>query len=149
MASRVAGGTDSSGFALLSAELYDPATNSFSATALTMPRGDQTATLLPNGRVLIVGGDGRGNFNATAEVYNPAIGEFVATGSMSIARRNQTATLLPDGRVLIVGGEDLIRGIGKLDLNNTSDLSSLVSAEIYDPTTGSFSPTGSMVATPK
>jgi hypothetical protein len=114
-----------------------------------MPRGDQTATLLPNGRVLIVGGDGRGNFNATAEVYNPAIGEFVATGSMSIARRNQTATLLPDGRVLIVGGEDLIRGIGKLDLNNTSDLSSLVSAEIYDPTTGSFSPTGSMVATPK
>jgi hypothetical protein len=145
----VAGGDDESGYSLPSAELYDPTANSFRATAMTMPRGMETATLLPDGRVLIVGGDGSDDYNATAEIYDPTSGLFTATGSMSIARRNQTATLLPDGHILIVGGENLIRGIGKLDLNNTSDLSSVVSAELYDPTTGTFSPTGSMVATPK
>ncbi len=145
----VAGGNDPSGSTLLSAELYDPATNSFRATAMTTPRGQQTATLLPDGRVLLVGGYGNYDFNATAEIYNPTSDRFTATGSMAISRGSQTATLLPDDRVLIVGGEDFIGGIGTLGNAPTSDLSSLPSAELYDPTTGTFSPTGSMVATPK
>jgi hypothetical protein len=67
---------------------------------------------------------------------------------MTIARRNQTATSLQDGSVLVVGGEDDIRGIGLLDPTSTSDLSSLSSSEVYDPTTGTFSATASLRDTP-
>ena len=59
-----------------------------------------TATLLPDGRVLIAGG------NATwiAELYDPASGEFSYGGPMVAGRRGHTATLLSDGRILIAGG---------------------------------------------
>jgi hypothetical protein len=148
----VAGGSDSGGFPLASAELYDPTANAFRPAEMTVPRGEHFATLLPNGRVLLAGGDGSvdvgSTMNATAEIYDPTTGRFTAAGSMTIARRNQTATLLPDGRVLIVGGEDDIGGIGRMYPDTTSDLSSLPSAELYDPASGTFSPTGSMADAP-
>jgi WD40 repeat protein len=105
-----------------------------------------TATVLPDGRVLVAGGagvEGCGlgcprQLKATAELYDPKIGVFSRTGSMSTARWNRTATLLPNGRVLIAGGDNL--GGGSDADNAISD------AEVYDPTSGTFVATGSMVA---
>jgi hypothetical protein len=149
----IVGGSDEGGFSLASAELYDPAANAFSATGPSMTCADQSATLLPSGRVLIAGGAGDTVIGdpadrASAEIYDPASGRFSATGSMGVARMTHTATLLRDGRILIAGGEaeaDL-GSVGQLDPSNTSDLSSLASAELYDPTSGTFSPTGSLTA---
>jgi WD40 repeat protein len=135
----VAGVTDQSGIPEPSL-LFDPATNQFATTgSMTTSRVSQTATLLSDGRVLIAGGvDGTIKSLASAELYDPNTGTFSPTGSMTTPRAFQTATLLPDGRVLIAGGED-----------DTGDLSTdkgLASAELYDPNTGTFSPTGSMTS---
>jgi hypothetical protein len=135
----IAGGLD--GWGLASAELYDPATGSFSPTgSMSTARVGQTATLLASGKVLITGGsDGTVNSNlrASAELYDPSSGSFSPTGSMSSARVGQTATLLASGKVLIAGGDGFVAGSFTL----------LASAELYDPATGTFSPTGSMSST--
>ncbi len=87
-----------------------------------------TATLLPNGKVLIAGGTDGQSFPATAELYDPGTGTFRATGSLNAVRCYHTATLLPSGKVLIAGGSF-----------------TQPSAELYDPSTGTFRATGSMI----
>ena len=101
---------------------------------LTTARAEHTATLLPNGKVLIAGGAGDG-FQplASAELYDPSTGMFTPTGSMTTVRSGHTATLLANGKVLIAGGSD--SGVS---------FQPLASAELYDPSTGMFTPTGSM-----
>ncbi|HEV2222203.1 MAG TPA: kelch repeat-containing protein [Candidatus Acidoferrales bacterium] len=120
---------------LSSAELYNPATGTFSATgSLNTARDGQTATLLNNGMVLIVGGSGstRGNSElSSAELYNPATGIFTVTGNLNTARSGHTATLLSNGMVLIAGGI----GSGPV---------TLASAELYNPATGIFTVTGNL-----
>ena len=146
----VAGGSDSSSFSLGSAEVYDPTGNTFRPVVMVTPREGQTATLLSDGRVLVAGGFGTNEtgWEASVETYDPLSGRFTPSGSMAIPRRKQTATLLPDGRVLIAGGESDLSGIARLFPTTTSPLSSLASAELYNPASGTFSLTGSMTDAP-
>jgi galactose oxidase-like protein/Kelch motif protein len=135
----IAGGSDLVDHAVASAELYDPTTGTFSVTgSMATARSFHTATRLSDGRVLITGGDpgpwaAPGTFFASAEIYDPATGTFGPTGPMAQGRELHAATLLVDGRVLITGG-----------VAESAPAPSLASAELYDPTSGTFSPTGSM-----
>ncbi len=131
----VTGGSGASGY-LTSAELYDPATGTFAVTQrLTAPRGDHTATLLSSGKVLVVGGYNGSNYLASAELYDPTTSTFSSGGSLHTARDLDTATLLQNGQILFASG----RGTGA----NGGDIY-LTSAELYDPTTSTFSATGSL-----
>jgi hypothetical protein len=103
----------------------------FSSTgSMSTARQGPVAAPLPDGRVLVAGGDAGGPVFGSAEIYDPSSGTFSATGSLGTARTVAVAAALPDGRVLVAGGT-----------NGTV----LSSAEIYDPATGTFSPTGSML----
>jgi hypothetical protein len=127
----VTGGLDTNGNPLMTAEIYDPGTGTFSATtgAMQFVHASHTATLLPSGKVLVIGWG-----NAVAELFDPVTGTFAQTGSMVKARVSHTATLLSSGKVLVTGG---IGGV----------MTVLTEAELYDPTTGSFSPTLGSMAT--
>src|ERR1051326_6950113 len=96
--------------------------------SLATPRDAHTATLLPNGQVLVAGGfDATGTTSESAELYDPVTGRWTATGSMATARASHTATLLPNGQVLVAGG--FYAG---------------GSAELYDPATGQWTATRMM-----
>jgi hypothetical protein len=104
----VAGGTSTALYPnpLSSVELYDPSTGLWTAgSELQTARLTHSATLLPDGQVLVAGGlDADISPLASAELYDPASGTWSLTGSLNAARGSHSATLLPDGRVLAAGG---------------------------------------------
>jgi len=102
------------------------------AGSLNTARSRHTATLLPNGEVLVAGGLNGNAYLASAEVYSPATGIWSTGGSLAAARVYHTATLLPNGKVLVAGG------YGNGD--------SPASAELYDPATPGWSVTGSLAS---
>jgi N-acetylneuraminic acid mutarotase len=108
------------------AELYNPATNSFSATgSLAQARSGHTAVLLPNGKILVAGGTDLNNAAlASVELYDPLTGAWSTTSKLNTARRLHTATLLPSGKVLVAGGE--------------TGNAATETAELYDPATGAW-----------
>lgn len=136
-------GPDEAG--ILIAELFDPETGTFSQTDdLGVDRNGATASLLPNGKVLIAGGLQPSNFDAaldSAELYDPTTEEFAPTGSMDRARFSHTANLLSDGHVLIAGGDP---GCPVCDSEEQFP-PPLESAELYDPIAGTFAPAGSLI----
>ena len=139
----------SGGELLTSAEVYDPHSERWRETgSLQDARWSHTATLLPDGRVLVAGGFGepyQGGSNAqpvldTAEIYDPRTGTWSQTGSMTTRRALHTAILLPDGRVLVAGGRTCDQPPPTAcNFTFRSD-----TAEIYDPATGTWTPTGSL-----
>ncbi|HSU90191.1 MAG TPA: kelch repeat-containing protein [Sporolactobacillaceae bacterium] len=146
----ISGGTlFSQGPTIRNAELYDPATGKFTATgAMKATRAMHTATLLTSGplagNVLIVGGisdESAGN-TASAELYDPATGQFTSTGTMSMPREGHSATWLDPGVVTgALGGKVLIAGGGETRAPSNT-------AEVYNPQTGTFTPAGTM-STPR
>jgi hypothetical protein len=119
-----------------STEIYDPASMSFSpGPTLLEPRaGSHTATLLADGRVLIAGGWLQSRPLGSCEIYDPATDTFAFSGRMTTNRAEHTATLLASGEVLLAGG-----------VASSYDQPFLSSAELYDPATGTFRRTGSLI----
>jgi hypothetical protein len=97
--------------------------------SLVTGRYGHTATLLPNGKVLVVAGH---DFSPSAELYNPVSGIWTPTGSLTIGRIYHTATLLPNGKVLVAGG--IGPGPGQWSQ----------STELYDPASGNWTTTDSL-----
>lgn len=96
------------------------------AGTLTEGRNGHTATLLPDGRVLVIGGASPGDIpTSTTELWDPATRAFVPTGALVTPRLRHSATLLADGRVLVVGGHTPYGGIQ-------------AEAELWDPASGTF-----------
>ncbi|HSJ55261.1 MAG TPA: kelch repeat-containing protein [Anaerolineae bacterium] len=122
--------------ALDSAEIHDPTApvtgTSTTIASMAVPRFEHTATLLPDGSVLAVGGQNTESFVSSAEILSADYAAWSAAGSLSTARSGHTASLLPNGRVLVAGGQ------------NASG--SVLSAELFDPATRAWSTTGPMAA---
>jgi hypothetical protein len=134
----VAGGSKDFAGPVAMAELYDPDKGIFtSAGNMTVPRTGHTATVLPDGKVLIAGGSvstGQGMIPSSgAEIYDASTGTFSVTGKMISNHVCQQAILLGNGKVLITGGSVS----GAVDL--------VPNAELYDPATGTFAATGTYV----
>lgn len=142
----VAGGQTELATATRSAELYDQASDRWRPTAdLGVPRFAHTATLLDDGRVIVVGGvvtePERGLTPlAAAEVYDPVSGVWTPTTPLIPARANHTATRLGDGKVLVAGGLTGYNGQGGQPYHATTTASS----SIYDPRTGTWTTASSL-----
>lgn len=139
----VAGGYDNSQVSVGTAYVYTPdgGAGSWQPTAsqLSVPRGQPAGAPLPSGKVLIAGGSSSPDPSTatpirSAEVYDPATGDFDMTGSMRTGRILPSAAALANGRVVVAGGLMVVGGAQSL----------LASAEAYDPATGAWSPAGTM-----
>ncbi|QOQ80362.1 putative Ig domain-containing protein [Comamonas thiooxydans] len=135
----VAGGLDASG-PTSSAVIYNPVSNNWTPAApLLYARQDPSATVLSDGRVLVIGGETTGGATlSSAEIYDPAANTWTATGSMAKSRVRHTATPLPNGKVLVTGGYQRL-----------PFLSFIQSAEIYDPASGTWALMKTILSTPR
>jgi Kelch motif len=133
----IAGGFGPPFDALNSAEIYDEATNTWTPTgSMNVARAEFASVVLNDGRVLAVGGVATDETPiASGEIYDPRTGIWTLTGSMGTGRNDLAVVVLQDGRVLAAGG-----GMGD------EELPRYASAEIFDPHTGQWTPTGAMTA---
>lgn len=123
---------------LYTAELFDPRTGTWSRTGrMAAPRHGHAAVLLPQGKVLVCCGWDDDDTPTPAELYDPATGTWTATGTPRWTHRGSPAVLLPTGQVLVAGGASSGGGTEAGGLV-------IAEAELYDPATGAWSPTGSL-----
>lgn len=116
------------------AELYDPATNSWSLAGTTGMRLGAAAVLLSSGKVLVAGGRDQNNtYLANAALYDPTSNSWTAAPNMANARVGLSLTLLPNSKVLAVGG-----------ISTNSVPGTSASVELYDPATNSWSSAASL-----
>ena len=137
----VAGGHDVNVVDYATAELYDPATNQWTLTgSLNTARRYPVQAELANGEVLVatgsLGAPTCTRYLSSAELYNPATGQWTYTGSTLVPRESATAIRLADGRVLLAGGYN--GGGGACTDTDPVD------TEIYDPSTGQWSFAGNL-----
>lgn len=136
--------------ALASAEVYDPRTNRWAVVEdLGRPRVGHTATVLPDGRVVVSGGEtpavnGQREVTSGVEVFDPATGRWSLSGDLTTGRSGHTATLLPDGRVLVVGGQTTETRGGRVRLVGVAAAIPSATAEVFDPQSGSWRPVASL-----
>lgn len=135
----IAGGQNPTNGVLASTELYDPATGTFSVSGSMSCACGRVPTLLPTGKVVFSAGFNGTNAVSSAELYDPSTGAFSPTGNLNVARAGPSSTLLSNGKVLLAGGV-FFSGTPPFSLVAHY----LASAELYDPTTGTFSLTGSL-----
>jgi hypothetical protein len=140
----VARGVDDSGSAWDTAELYDPETGHFHTVGrMTAARVSHTATLLPNGKVLIAGGAPTPFYRpgsivlSSCEIYDPATNTFSPAPPLTVPRMWHRATLLNSGKILITGG------VGMFSDGSGPD-TRWANAELYDAAAQTSVPTGSM-----
>ena len=125
----IGGTTLESGFLAVN-EIRDPVTVCGRPHTMQENRTGPTATLLPNGSILVAGGITGNKTLQTAEILDPVTHAFTSLGKMQVARNQHTDTLLASGKVLLVGG--------------STDAEFLDSAELFDPNNNSFSLVGSL-----
>ena len=117
------------------AQLFEPLTNTWSPVApMSHPRFGASAAVLPDGKVLVTGGQSTSEVLASAEIYDPVADSWSPTGTMAAARQFHGSATLPDGRVMVFGGY------------SGGSPAVLSSAEIYDPATGLWSAAASLTA---
>jgi hypothetical protein len=128
-------------FALHQAQIYDPVLGTFSnAPNMKVARAGHTATVLPDGKVLMAGTDFDGDCPQVpkpgnqAELFDPVLKTFSLTGALGTLRNGHTATPLPSGKVLVAGGS-VSPGEG----------THLTATELYDPATGTFAPAAPLI----
>ena len=155
----IAGGGDNSGDDFQSAELFNPATDAFTAlpasgnTKLQTARAGAVAATLPDGQVLIAGGgDSSGDAFQSAELFNPASDTFSAlpasgTTELQTARAEAVAAALPDGQVLITGGFNLAGMQQSAELYNSTPEAATTGGDFGDQTVGQPSAVQSLVVT--
>lgn len=135
----VAGGS-SNNISVASTEVYSPTTHAWSVKEnMNVARASAQVRLLANGRVLVAGGCTGNCLSAvtrSAELYNPTTGTWATTGSMNRPRVYFGAVTLPNGMILVAGG--------CTSLNSNGCATVTASAEIYNPSTGMWTATGSM-----
>ena len=121
------------GASTATAEIYDPATGVWTVVAsMREARSSHSATLLSDCRVLV--DNGGATTLGSAEIYNPVTNIWTTVGSLGVGRYNPTAFRLPSGKVLVAGG----------GVPGSGDTVATSSAELFDPATGTWSPTGSL-----
>ncbi len=140
----IAGGNNA-GVVSSTIEIFDPVAGSFSfAGALSSPRTQHALALLADGRILIIGGSNGTIPVASTDIFDPVAGTVAPGPSLARPRSGHSATTLLDGRVLVAGGHNIVT-----NADGSTTATDLASAEIFDPSAGTFSPATNTLATPR